>query len=603
MIKGLILLLFLSVISFSSFATNLLGINFQQKDEVSNLDFLFDEENVKIQKYQVTDDKQIIVDIIGVSADSKVLRAFDTSEFSGSVVFVSAYKKPEAVDTIRVVIQLRDNVRSKILTSGKRSVLQVENRFGVFTQNDVKLSDEFTKKSIVEDTNIRVHVPKSESVEDILENITLSGKKKYIGRKITINVKALPVSSVLEMIADASGFNIILSDDILALPPITLSLLNVPWDQALDTILILNDLVAVKNGSILTLKTLAKATKEREEKEKANQVKEKVESIVTKIFPISYSKAKDIMGIFKDYLTKDRGSISMDERTNSLIVRDTQDTVEKLTKVLEFLDTQTPQVLIESKILEIYENYAKDLGLKQGIGFGYDPIGSKASGNNLVGVSTDAGNKYGPGLSFSSAPITGTNALDLTIGRFGRLFNLNFKLQLLESESKGKIVASPRVVTKHNVKAQLISTLETNYASITQDSSELGQTTTEWKSISAKLDLVVTPTITNDGAIDLQIELTKEQFSTALSVGQPPDKTSRQINTSVLVENGSTIVLGGLYNYEHKENHSGIPFLKDVPLIGWLFRTSYNPETNKQELVIFITPRIINQEKAGLTSN
>lgn len=601
MIKGLILVVFLSVISYSSFASNVVAINFQQKEEISILDILFDEVGVKLQKFQVSEDKQIIIDIVGVEATQRVLRSFDTSEFSGSVVFVSAYKKPETMDTIRVVVQLRDNVRSKLLSEGKRAILQIENRFGVFSQNELKVKDQLDSKSVVEEKSTVVNVPKSEKIEDILYNITLSGRKKYIGRKISINVKSLPVASVLEMISDASGFNIILSEEIVELKPITLNLLNVPWDQALDTVLGIYDLVAVENGSILTIKTLAKATEERQAKQKATEVKEKIEPVVTKIFPISYSKAQSVKDIFKDYLSKDRGSISIDERTNSLIVRDTQETMEKLTKVLEFLDTQTPQVLIESKILEVYENYAKELGLKEGIGFGYDPIGETA--NSLSTVGTAAGTSAGgPGFSFSSAPSGERNVLDLTIGRFGRLFNLDFKLQLLESESKGKIVASPRVVTKHNVKATLISTFGTYYAKQSQ-STEDASLVTEWVPIEAKLDLTVTPAVTNDGSIDLQIELQKEQFANATIAGAPPDKTTREIKTSVLVENGSTIVLGGLYNYEQRENHSGVPYLKDIPLIGWLFRTPYNPVTLKQELVIFITPRIINQEKAGITNN
>lgn len=602
MIKGLILVIFLSIISYSSFATNVVAINFQQKEEISILDFLFDEVAVKVQKFQITEDKQIIIDIIDVKATERVLRSFDTSEFSGSVVFVSAYKKPESLDTIRVVVQLRDNVRSKLITEGKRAMLQIENRFGVFSQNELKTKDQLDSKSKVEEKSTVVNVPKSEKIEDILYNITLSGRKKYIGRKISINVKSLPVASVLEMISDASGFNIILSEEIVELKPITLNLLNVPWDQALDTVLGIYDLVAVENGSILTIKTLAKATEERQAKQKATEVKEKIEPVVTKIFPISYSKADSVKAIFSDYLSKDRGSISIDERTNSLIVRDTQETMEKLTKVLEFLDTQTPQVLIESKILEVFENYAKELGLKQGVGFGYDPIGNVAGSNNVVGNVPSASQGGGPGFSFSSAPSGERNVLDLTIGRFGRLFNLDFKLQLLESESKGKIVASPRVVTKHNVKATLISTFGTYYAKQTQ-STEDANLVTEWVPIEAKLDLTVTPAVTNDGSIDLQIELQKEQFSNAAVNGAPPDKTTREIKTSVLVENGSTIVLGGLYNYEQKENHSGVPYLKDIPLIGWLFRTPYNPQTLKQELVIFITPRIINQEKAGITNN
>lgn len=598
-----ILLLLLFILNFNSFAKELLAINFQQKDEISYLDLLFDFPEAEVSRFHVVDDKQIIVDVKNVTAVDKVIRAFDTSEFSGSIVFVSAYRKPGSADDIRIVLQLRDNVRSRLISKGKRIVLEVENRFGVFNQREFANQDSELKPEVVlKKRPTRVKVPKSDSLEDILENITLSGSKKYIGKRITLNVKSVSVTSVLEFIADASGFNIIQSDEVASLKPISLNLVNIPWDQVLDTVLTLNDLVAEKNGSILTVKTLKQATDERREKEKAAQLKVKTEPLVTKIFPVSYASAAELQKIFKDYTTADRGSLSIDTRTNSIIVKDTQSVVDKLSKVLTFLDTQTPQVLIESKIVEVFENYAREIGLTQGMSFGYDPIGGQSSELSSVGSTPGDGVDGGPGFSFSSAPSTGDNArtfLGLTVGRFGRLFNLNFQLQLLESEAKGKIVAAPRVVTKHNVKANLATTETTSFA---ERQGTGDDATVTFKDVTAALDLAVTPLVTNDGAIDLQIELKKEQFGTRPSPDAPPNRASRQINTNVLVDNGSTIVLGGLYNYEKRESHSGVPFLKDIPLVGWLFRTPYNPETSKQELVIFITPRIVNQEKAGLTS-
>lgn len=601
--KNGILVVALVLFSVSSFAQNLLSINFQQKDEISYLDFLFDDANVNVKKYHITEDKQIIVDLENVDSTDRVMRAFDTSEFSGSVVFVSAYKKPGDNNSIRVVLQLRDNVRSQIEKIGKRVVLKVENRFGVFSRRDVAPKDILKAKKQPEKRITKINIPKSESVEDILENITLSGKKKYIGKKITLNVKNMPVSAVIDMIADASGFNIIQSSEINDLKSMSLSLINIPWDQVLDTVLQLNDLVAEKNGSILTVKTLKQATEERKAKEIASSLKVKAEPLVTKIFPVSYGTAKDLIKVFKDYLTKDRGAIQIDERTNSIIVKDTQSTIEKIGKILSFLDTQTPQVLIQSKIVEVFEDYSREIGLTSGFNFGYDPVGAQADSPSIVGNTPGSGETGGPGFSFSSAPATGTNArslFGLTIGRFGRLFDLNFQLQLLESESKGKIVASPRVVTKHNVKAKIESKNETSYVE-REGSGEDAIVT--FKNKEATLSLEVTPLVTNDGAIDLLIDLKKEQFGNRPSADAPPNLQTRSINTSVLVENGSTIVLGGLYNYEKRESHSGVPFLKDVPLIGWLFRTPYNPSTTKQELVIFITPRIVNQEKSGLVNS
>lgn len=602
--KGFFVALIAIIFTNLAYSVELQKIDFTQKGEVSELELVFDGNDVEATKFQDKEFKQIIIDVKNAKAVEKVLRGFDTSEFSGSIVYVSAYKKPENPNDVRVVLQLRDNVRSLLKRKPNRVVLEVENRFGVFSENTVSKGQSFDEKvaeTLTEGS--KVNVPKSDSVEDILENLTLSGRKKYIGKKITIDVKNLKIANILKMIADASGFNIIMTDSVEKLPPLTLNLVNVPWDQALDTILGLGKLVAKKNGIILMINTLEQAAKEQEKEIEAKRLKEKDEPLVTKVFLISYSNTKDLIKIIEPYLTKARGTIALDERTNSLIVKDTVDSLDKVKKIIELLDKQTPQVLIESKIVEVTEGYKKEIGLKEGFNFGYDPVGRVGDAISTVGGSLDTGADGGPGFALSSAPSTGEGARDLfglQISRFGRLLNLNFKLQLMESESKGKIVASPKVITQNKKKA-VIKTVDTTSFSTTTGAGD--NAVTSFQQTDASLTLTVTPQVTNEGSISLEIELAKEQFGTRPSTQAPPDKQSRAVNTNVLVENGSTIVLGGVYNFEKRETHSGVPFLKDIPLIGWFFRTPSGPEINKNELIIFMTPRIINQEEAGLSNN
>lgn len=587
--------------SFIVSGANLTKIDFQQRDNLSYLNFNFDKNDFKIKKFQVVKDKQIIIDISNVDSTERVLRAFDTSEFSGSVVFVSAFKSPGKKSGVRVIAQLRDNVRSKTQISGNSASIIFENRYGAFASSASE-SDSLAAEDDKDIKKSNILKPKSNNLEDILENLTLSGQKKYVGNKITLNVKDMKVNDILDLIADASGFNIIMTDEVSQLKPLSLNLVNVPWDQALDTVLSINKLVAEKNGAILTIKTLVQATEERVKEREATRVKEIAEPVVTKVLPISYSKAKNLMSLLKEYSTDGRGSIIADERTNNLIITDTLEVTEKISKIVNILDRQTPQVLIESKIVEVNEGYQKQIGLQNGLNFGYDPVGRVPTTTELTGTPSNT-SISGPGLSFSSAPSAGEgarNLLGVSISRFGRLFNLDFQLQLLESESKGKIIASPRVVAKHNQKAELVSTDTTSF----EERLGVGvDATVTFKETSAVLSLAVTPQISNDGAIDLIVELSKEQFGTAPSAGAPPNKTKREVKTNVLVENGSTIVLGGLYNYSKIETHSGVPYLKDIPIVGWLFRTPYNPSISKTELVIFITPRVINQERAGITSS
>ncbi len=584
--KGFFRLIISTILFFSNaYAAEMKSINFTQKGEVSELEFLFDNDRIEAHKFHVQEDKQIIVDLKDVTATERVIRAFDTSEFSGAVVFVSAYKKPKTKNDIRIALQLRDNVRSVLKRKTNRIVLEIENRYGVFSQSKMDEESSISDKvAELKEEGGRVNIPKSESIEDILENLVQSGRKKYIGKKITLNFRKVHPIDVLKIIAESSGFNILISDEVKKLPDLSLNLVDVPWDQALDTILGLGKLVARKNGMILSIASYDAVVAEAASEAKAKKLSREEEPLVTKIFSISYASLGDLTKIINDYLTKDRGKVQTDERTNSLVVKDTSEVIDRVKKIIEVLDTQTPQVLIESKIVEVSETHAKEIGLENGVGFGYDPIGAKATNE-------------GPGFTFSSTG-NAPGLFGVQVGRLSRLIDLNFRLRLMESEAKAKIISSPKVVAMNKQAAKISSTETTHYKEIVV--TPTGGTNENFKPQPAQLNLNVTPTVTNEGSIDMKISMTKESLGTKAGTNAPRDSSSRSIDTRVLVDNGSTVVLGGVYTYETSESHSGIPYLKDIPLLGWLFRTYHNPTNSKKELIIFITPRIINQEEAGL---
>jgi type IV pilus assembly protein PilQ len=584
---------FLFLISLQVFSQEIKSVNFIQEGDLSKLIIEVDKE-VYAERFPVTEDKQVILDLKNVKADKKTLRGIDTSEFDGAAVFISGYQKPGSPNDVRFAIQLRDNVRSILETSGNKIVLTLENRFGVFSKSqmensETKISTSSIKPSAEED-RLRINVPKSASIEDILENLTMAGPKKYIGKKISLNVKGIAVLDVIKMIAETSGFNIILDKGVEAAPPLTLTLTNIPWDQALDTIMALSKLTATKNMNILTIKTLAQATAEAEENAKLEASKIALEPLVTKVFPVSHAEMPSLNTIITDYLTKNRGTIRMDNRTNSMIVRDTVEVIERVKKIIELLDTQTPQVLIEAKIVEATENYAKAIGFSNGLGFGYDPFTPSAT------LAANAGS-----FSFSSVS-GGSGVFGVNISNFKRLTNVALNLQLLESEGQSKTISSPKIITQHRKAATITSTDTTNVRLAPATlAGGVGTATATVVPIAAPISLTVTPTVTNEGAINMQVTVTKASIAPTNDPTLAPGLNSRSIDTNVLVDNGSTVVLGGLYTNTNTENHSGIPFLKDIPIIGWLFRTNYNPTTSKSELLVFLTPRIINQEESGLT--
>jgi type IV pilus assembly protein PilQ len=579
-----VIILFIMMVSFGLFAQEIKNVNFVQEGEVSKL-IIETDKDVFAERFHVSEDKQIILDLKNVKVSPKLLRGIDTSEFPGSAVYISGYKKPGSTSDIRFAVQLRDNVRSMLETKGNSIILNIENRFGVFSQNKLRNSEPTSlKEGQSAQDSVGLNIPKSNSIEDILSNLTMSGPKKYIGKRISINVKEIPVPDLLNMIADTSGFNIIIDQEITKQAPLSLTLTNVPWDQALDTIMTLSKLVADKNANILIMKTLSQASKEKEEQLKTTALKEGLAPLVTRVFLINYAGLTDISKIIKDYLTPARATMQSDERTNSLIVKDTVDSIERIKKIIETLDTQTPQILIEAKIVEANENYSKTIGLTNGISFGYDP----------VSVSQPS---IGPGFSFSTA---GAPAVGATIGVYKRLLGLDFRLQLLESESKGRVISTPRVVTQNKKAATITSSQQTSFR-VQQPATGNAPALATFQNISADLTLTVTPQVTNDGAISMQIALVKSSFGVRPSADAPPNMNRRNITTNVLVDNGSTVVIGGLYQTDTLDTISGIPYLKDLPLLGWLFRTPKSNVTTKNELIIFMTPRIINQEQAGMS--
>jgi type IV pilus assembly protein PilQ len=586
--KGIFLLMLaINSLIFSSsiFANTIKGINFIQEGEISKLIVNIDGKEVKAERFHVAEDKQIILDIKNVKFAKNILRPIDTSEFSGSIVLIKPYLKPGTKDELRIAIQLRDNVRSVMELQGNKITLNVENRFGVFSKDTVNKAEDNIDQSEVSDLDKKYNVPKSDAIEDILENITLSGVKKYIGKKISINVKSIPVNDILNFIAEMSGFNIIIDQDVEKRNVLTLSLTNLPWDETLDTILSLSKLVAKKHNNILMVTTFEKAQTDREAELRNSQLGIKQESLVTKIFPISFSKLDDIKTILQEYSTPERGRITSDERTNSLIVKDTVEVIEKMKKIIGVLDTATPQILIEAKIVEANERYSKSIGLDASSGF-------QANYGNGTGTNDTAWN-------FNSIGGVGDNGatLGVALTNFGKFDLLGFNLQLMESESKGRIVSSPKVITQNKMAATFTSTDTISF--ITSQASDNGTSTTV-NNVDASLNLSVTPQVTNDGSIAMEVSISKTGFTTSATADSAPDTSSRAISTNVLVDNGSTIVIGGLYKTESSETVQGIPFLKDLPLVGWLFRSAYSPTNNRNELIIFLTPRIINQEEAGL---
>lgn len=601
----IILLVFTTFFSIGKLyaANQVQNIEFQVLKNYSRFTLTFAQPvKTKIKRSTNLETGQIVLKIDDAVADPTKGQLFATTNASafprGSVLLFKPYfvrlKDPVNGGTqsqFRLAVQLKDKeqpVKSQVKQQGSQIYFDIEHRQGGLASGTGPARVLPQKgKTPYNPGPWRGQMP----IEDILENLVHSGVKKYFGKRISINFNKVPISVILKTIAESSGFNIILDNEILQQPPLTLSLTNVPWDQALDTILDIRKLVARKNHNILLVTTLRKATAERKQELEAESLRRKQQKTITKIFPISYAKLATLQEIVKNYLTKDTGKISLDERTNSLIIKDFFPVVATIQKLIHTLDTQTPQISIEAKIVEANQDFTKRVGLTN----------SRFKYNYVNGDASRESPGSGPGFILNSVP-TASSFMGLQVIK--KLKDLQFDLQLAETESKVKIISSPKVTTQNNQKAVLLSSEETSYPVSTLQNGVSLQT---YEKTSADISLSVRPKVTPDGAISMEIEVNKEGFNRrapqTTGSSAPPDKTSRKVTTNVLVENGSTVVIGGLYQVNESKAETGVPWVRKVPFLKWIFGSGKDEEINKTELIIFVTPRIVNQRSAGLLSH
>ncbi len=504
----------------------------------------------------------------------KKFNSFLADEFPGAIgrYFFTKHK-----NSVRLTLLLKDgNAGLSKKVVGKNIVLKLEKAYGSLIGHESTHANDLTK------------VPSSNNISDILENLSYSGPKRYIGQKISLNVKDINIDDLLRMIADTSGFNIIISDQVKKLSSQTLSFTGLPWDEALDAILESNKLVAKRKANILMVSTYQELQLEKKAELDLKKQQKIKEPLVPKLFQLNYTDYNSLKGMIANSISED-GKVSYDERTKGLLVVDNERALDLITRLIKSRDYQTPQVLIESKIVEAKENYSKEIGLQNGLSVGYDPVSAIGQAN-------------GPGFSFSSAPSAGGSFLGLGISVFRRLKNLDIRLQLMEQENKVKIVSSPKVIVRNKEKAS-IGTRDTTYFRKENRNAD-GTATFTFEPLNADLKLEVTPEVINDGSIALDLAIEKTSFGArtlASTDDPPPDSTGRTVNTKVMVENGSTVVLGGIYKIDRSTIKRGVPILQDLPGIGWLFRNANNKNIVKDELIIFLTPRIVNQEMAGFT--
>ncbi len=434
-------------------------------------------------------------------------------------------------------------------------------------------------------------------------NKLTQGTQGYRGEKLSLNFQNVEVRAVLQVIADFTGLNIITSDTVNG--NLTLRLKDVPWDQALDIVMQAKGLDMRKNGSVLWIAPKDELlTKEKLELEQRSQIAE-LEPVKTETFQLNYQKAEAFKTILdntggggRSVLSK-RGSAVIDPRTNQLFVTDIASKLDEVRKLVQQTDIASRQVLIEARIVEANDTFSRNLGVKLGFGVqkpspggnnrfeagGQQNADADAVGLNLTNLQTVNGNSVNLPASGIGGALAGSVALSLFNAAATRFISL--ELSALEADGKGKILSSPRVITADQLKATIEQGTELPY----QIATSSGATSLAFRKANLKLE--VTPQITPDGNVILDVDVNKDSVGQATLQGFAID--TKHVKTQVLIENGGTVVIGGIYIQQDRDTVTKVPFFGDLPVLGNLFKTTARTN-DKTELLIFLTPKIINDK-------
>ncbi|MEQ3531459.1 type IV pilus secretin PilQ family protein [Pseudoalteromonas piscicida] len=428
------------------------------------------------------------------------------------------------------------------------------------------------------------------SVEKDEGNKTFGDKKEYKGQPITLNFQDIPIRSVLQIIADTNNFNLVTSDTVSG--NITLRLDGVPWDQALDVVLRVKGLDKRMDGSILMVAPSEELAAREAKELQARQQVEELEPLYSEYIQLNYAKAEEFADLLKtdiNSIISHRGSVSVDKRTNTLLIKDTSRSIESVRRMVETLDVPVKQVRIESRMVTVDDTVQEDLGVRWGFSDqqGSDAISGTLDGANALsnGNIPSLENRLNVNLGVKGVP---AGSIGMHIAKLADGTLIDLELSALEQENKGEIIATPSITTANQKKARIEQGTEIPYV----EASSSGATTVSFKK--AVLSLEVTPQITPDNKIILDLVITQDTKGDTVQTPNGPATAinTQEIQTQVLVENGQTIVLGGIYQQEVKTAVSKIPILGDIPYLGLLFKNSRDIN-EKRELLIFVTPKII----------
>jgi len=429
---------------------------------------------------------------------------------------------------------------------------------------------------------------------DLLQEGGLIDGKEYSGRRISLDFKDVEVGDVLRLIAEVSDLNVIAGDEVKG--NVTIRLVDVPWDQALDIILLTKGLGFMRIGNVLRIAPTDVIAQEEEARLQERRAKERLEDLVVKLQPVNYADAADIAKMVRELLSE-RGTVNVDKRTNTLVLKDIPSVIDEATALVKAIDTQTPQVMIEAKIVEAKLQFSREFGSVWSVGvqplsdaWDSSSASRKDIGSNFFRMrpSQLAGaNGASNGAVFAN-PITTLPTAVANMGAFllDEKINLDLQLQAAEINGDGKVISSPRVVTLDNSQAKIEQGVSIPFQTFENGDAQL-------EFVDAVLKLDVTPHITANQAIIMKIKVTRNApDDSVFTMTGSPAIAKNEVETETLVQDGQTLVLGGIYTISKSQRQSRVPFLHQIPILGGAFKNN-EVSDDRQELLIFVTPRIV----------
>ncbi|MBW6512531.1 MAG: type IV pilus secretin PilQ [Desulfuromonadaceae bacterium] len=538
-----------------------------------------------------------------------IKRVIDTSSFPSAVRLITPYTVTDGdKQNVRFAVELKGPVKYSFSAAGNSlKMVVVDGPFAETVPAQPSTLDVVTSRDTVtraarvassEDSPKNAPSGASTGADEnsvVGDAVPVAGTEKadlspqamqegrYIGQKISLVFDNADIRKILQLIGEVSEMNIIASDDVKG--SVTLRLIDVPWDQALDLIMEIQGLGMIPQGNILRVMPKEKISEMQQSAYTAARTQEKIENLVTDYIQVNYTELKNVIGPLKNILTPGRGKIDEDSRNKQIIITDIPSVVARARDLVSKIDTPERQVLIEARIVEANASFSRDLGVKWGL--------SKTNPN--AGSNNPSAINVGLGGSFLIAPPTAGSvgqagfATGITFGQLGIDSTiLDMRISALESSGRGKVVSSPRITTLNGLAAKISSGTKIPYQS-TDDS---GSAKTEF--VDANLSLNVTPVINPDNSVILTIAASNSSIGSTVSTGAgtAPSIDTKDANTTVLVKDGQTTVIGGIFVEQEVESIAGVPLLQDIPMIGHLFQ-SKSVQNSRSELLIFITPRII----------